>query len=90
MSQAKSNKPNNNNQNNFDDDSSDDDAPWEPEDDFNEVFIRVDENNNCVISGPPEKVAKIKEQIVNAVLDGQDKIAASKLNSINSFEFQMQ
>lgn len=66
-----------------------DDEPWTPEEDFNEVYIHLDENNNCIISGPPDKVNKLKEQIANIAL-GDGSIDSEKLKSITNFDFQVQ
>ena len=65
-------------------------CPWTPEEDFPEVFIRMDENNNCIISGPPDKVNKLKEQIAKIVMEEGSTIDDDKLKSIKSFEFQIQ
>lgn len=67
-----------------------DDEPWTPEEDFPEVFIRLDENNNCIISGPPEKVNELKKQIAQIVMEGSNNVDDEKLKSIKSFEFQVQ
>ena len=71
--------------NNSDDDE---DAPWTPGDDFQELFIRMEPNNTCVISGPSDQVKEMKEKIASIVIKAQemDKIK-SKLQSINTFEF---
>jgi hypothetical protein len=47
-----------------------DDLPWEPGVDFGHVFIRVNEANECVISGPPDQVAEVRKQIVDLLLEG--------------------
>lgn len=66
-----------------------DDEPWSPEEDFHEVFIRLDENNNCIISGPPEKVNKLKELIAKIIKGEDNTIDDEKLKSVKSFEFQI-
>ena len=63
---------------------------WTPEEDFQEVFIRLDENNNCVISGPTAKVQELKEQISQIITEGCEPIDEEKLKSIRSFEFQVE
>lgn len=84
MSKPSANQPTQQNTNNSDDE------PWTPEEDFPEVFIRMDENNNCIISGPPDKVNKLKEQIAKIVMEEGSTIDDDKLKSIKSFEFQIQ
>jgi hypothetical protein len=48
-----------------------DDGPWEPGPDFGHVFIRVTDSGECIISGPPEEVAPLREQIVRLISDGR-------------------
>jgi hypothetical protein len=60
-----------------------DDLPWEPGPDFGHVFIRVNEANECVISGPPDQVAEVRRQIVDLLLEGaKDQIP----DSVMTFE----
>jgi acyl transferase domain-containing protein len=48
----------------------DEDAPWEPGPDFQQVFIRVNSQGECVISGPQDQVARLRKQLVDLLLDG--------------------
>jgi hypothetical protein len=40
-----------------------DEAPWEPDPGFRFLYIRVNQQGECVISGPPDQVAQIKRQL---------------------------
>lgn len=42
-----------------------DETPWEPQDDFGELFIRVNSNHEVIVSGPPDQVAAIKEKVLS-------------------------
>ena len=41
-----------------------DEEPWKPGDGFSEVFIRVNEKGECVVSGPKDRVADLKREIL--------------------------
>lgn len=70
-------------------DTNSDDEPWIPDEDFGELFIHMDENNNCVISGPPEKVAEIKKHIANIITEEiPTSIDPEKLQNVDNIEFQ--
>lgn len=50
-----------------------DEEPWQPSEGFDEVFVRINEKGECVVSGPKEKVAQVKAEILGYLSKGQEK-----------------
>ena len=48
-----------------------DDSPWEPSADFNDVYVRVNEKGECVVSGPQELVDAMKQKVLTYLSKGQ-------------------
>lgn len=64
------------------------DEIWEPDKDFNELYIHIDQNNNCIISGPKEKLKEIKSQIVKTIDSDISQIIQTRIESINSISIE--
>jgi hypothetical protein len=48
-----------------------DETPWEPDAAFPFLYIRVNPQGQCVISGPPDQVAQVKKQLVDFLSEGR-------------------
>jgi hypothetical protein len=63
----------------------DDDSPWEPDPSFEHVFIRVNAHGECIISGPQDQVAQVRQQLIECLSEGRaDQIPGN----VRRFEFR--
>jgi hypothetical protein len=46
-------------------------TPWEPDAAFPFLFIRVNPQGQCVVSGPPDQVAQVKKQLLDFLSEGR-------------------